>query len=120
MKMQEFITQVKMCEEEGGNWYAKREVGLYDLYSDYSEAIENEYVENISMDRPSGNTIRVYCEDGYVVITKEEERLFYQMHAKRKRQTSYHRPASHYERTKAMVYATGNKWAIENFEATHC
>ena len=23
------------------------------------------------------------------------------------------------ERTKAEVYATGNKWAIENFEATH-
>lgn len=24
-----------------------------------------------------------------------------------------------YERTKARVYATGNKWAIENFHATH-
>lgn len=23
------------------------------------------------------------------------------------------------ERTRAKVYATGNKWAIENFEATH-
>lgn len=26
---------------------------------------------------------------------------------------------SHYEKVKAQVYATGNKWAIENFEATH-
>lgn len=26
---------------------------------------------------------------------------------------------SAYERTKAQVYATGNKWAIENFNATH-
>lgn len=26
---------------------------------------------------------------------------------------------SAYERTKAQVYATGNKWAIENFHATH-
>jgi hypothetical protein len=26
---------------------------------------------------------------------------------------------SPYERTKAAVYATGNKWAIENFDATH-
>lgn len=26
---------------------------------------------------------------------------------------------SPYEKTKARVYATGNKWAIENFEATH-
>ncbi len=24
-----------------------------------------------------------------------------------------------YERTKAQVYGSGNKWAIENFEATH-
>lgn len=23
------------------------------------------------------------------------------------------------ERTRAQVYATGNRWAIENFEATH-
>ncbi len=27
--------------------------------------------------------------------------------------------SSSYERTRARVYATGNKWAIENFEATH-
>lgn len=26
---------------------------------------------------------------------------------------------SAYDRTKAQVYATGNKWAIENFHATH-
>lgn len=26
---------------------------------------------------------------------------------------------SPYERTKAQVYATGNKWAIENWNATH-
>lgn len=29
------------------------------------------------------------------------------------------RPVSSYERTKSQVYATGNKWAIENFHATH-
>ena len=29
------------------------------------------------------------------------------------------RRESAYERTKAQVYATGNKWAIENFHATH-
>jgi hypothetical protein len=27
--------------------------------------------------------------------------------------------ASPYERTRAAVYSTGNKWAIENFHATH-
>ena len=30
----------------------------------------------------------------------------------------YYRQSA-YERTKAQVYATGNKWAIENFHATH-
>lgn len=29
------------------------------------------------------------------------------------------RPLSPCERTKTAVYATGNKWAIENFNATH-
>lgn len=28
-------------------------------------------------------------------------------------------PPRPYERTRAAVYATGNKWAIENFNATH-
>ncbi len=32
---------------------------------------------------------------------------------------SHTRPLSPYERTRASVYATGNKWAIENFNATH-
>ena len=30
----------------------------------------------------------------------------------------YRRPTP-YERTRAWVYSTGNRWAIENFEATH-
>lgn len=29
------------------------------------------------------------------------------------------RRSSAYEKTRATVYATGNKWAIENFHATH-
>lgn len=29
------------------------------------------------------------------------------------------RPLTPYERTRAAVYATGNRWAIENFNATH-
>ena len=38
--------------------------------------------------------------------------------------TNYHKKkkpvrATPYERTRAAVYASGNKWAIENFEATH-
>ena len=29
------------------------------------------------------------------------------------------RMATPFERTRAAVYATGNRWAIENFNATH-
>ena len=29
------------------------------------------------------------------------------------------RRLSPYDRTKAQVYATGNRWAIDNFNATH-
>jgi hypothetical protein len=41
------------------------------------------------------------CEDGECVPRKREPRM------------------SPYERTRAAVYATGNRWAIENFNATH-
>lgn len=34
-------------------------------------------------------------------------------------QPTNQRRESAYERTKRQVYATGNKWAIENFHATH-
>jgi len=35
-----------------------------------------------------------------------------------KKDSDYYKTSA-YERTKAQVYATGNKWAIENFHATH-
>ena len=39
--------------------------------------------------------------------------------ALKKRQAEAKPRMSAYERAKAQVYATGNKWAIENFHATH-
>ena len=38
---------------------------------------------------------------------------------RRQQREARQRRMSAYERTKAQVYATGNKWAIENFHATH-
>lgn len=35
------------------------------------------------------------------------------------RKEAYVRPLTPFERTRNAVYATGNKWAIENFNATH-
>jgi len=34
-------------------------------------------------------------------------------------ESSHRQHETPYERTKRAVYATGNKWAIENFHATH-
>ena len=39
--------------------------------------------------------------------------------ALKKRQKEATRRPTPYERAKAAAYATGNKWAIENFHATH-
>ena len=39
--------------------------------------------------------------------------------ALKKRQQEATRRQTSYERTRAAVYATGNRWAIENFHATH-
>ena len=39
--------------------------------------------------------------------------------ALKKREKEAARRQTPYERTRAAVYATGNKWAIENFHATH-
>ena len=39
--------------------------------------------------------------------------------ALKKRQQEATRRQTPYERTRAAVYATGNRWAIENFHATH-
>lgn len=35
------------------------------------------------------------------------------------REAILHASRTPYERTRRQVYATGNKWAIENFNATH-
>ena len=45
---------------------------------------------------------RCFCRD-CGEVTNVREKIYY----------------SPYERTRAAVYATGNRWAIENFHATH-
>lgn len=49
-------------------------------------------------------------------MTKEERKMMTKM---AKEILKGKKKLSHYDQTKAEVYATGNKWAIENFEATH-
>ena len=79
-------------------------------------------IEVISMTKPKDASNRQLREDIRELRRMEKER-----HARYDKSTDY--PDSHvrekrsrhdpYSRTKAAVYTTGNRWAIENFEATH-
>jgi hypothetical protein len=51
-------------------------------------------------------------------MTREERKMMMEM-AKEILKGKNTKKLSHYDRTKAEVYASGNKWAIENWEATH-
>lgn len=88
------------------------------MYWDLLDAIGEEYMQGVTVSRPEGCKMRVRCEDGIVVVTKYAG-LYFDTIADRPRRESHRRTASPYERTRAMVYATGNKWAIENFNAVH-
>lgn len=118
MKMAEFIESVKQSEKDTCNWYASRTIGLYELRNDIRDAAEEGYLEDVFAEEPNGDTMRVRCEDGTVYVTKRDM-LEFRSVANKPRRLSYMRAMSPYERTRAMVYATGNKWAIENFNAVH-
>ena len=48
----------------------------------------------------------------YKIATKEDK-------TEQKEVKAHVRPLTPYERCRSAVYATGNRWAIENFNATH-
>ena len=55
--------------------------------------------------------------EGYYKGKEEAEENYARL--KEQEQETHSSPMSPYERTRNAVYATGNKWAIENFNATH-
>lgn len=61
----------------------------------------------------------IMCYNISIVTTQQERKIT--MANTKKTETKKTTPIkmSLYDRTKAQVYATGNKWAIENFNATH-
>lgn len=123
MKTNEIIESIKQAEADTDNWYASRMVGLYDLYGDLYDALEEDCIEGITVTEPKGGKLRIKCDDGTVCVTKGNGELSYTIVPKQVyTDIPVRHPShcmSHYERTRAMVYATGNKWAIENFNATH-
>ena len=66
------------------------------------------------------------CSITYETDNKSELIKQIENHEETEQPTQEEKPKSHrtrpltpYERTRASVYATGNRWAIENFNATH-
>jgi hypothetical protein len=121
MKTQELISQIKQSEKDTDNFYASH---FNDLVWDIKDGMEEGYIEGIkSVTNTKPNKVRVECEDGVVWIHKTESGLeYHDLNDEMARicsNKSTRRTTSPYERTRAMVYATGNKWAIENFNAVH-
>ncbi len=67
----------------------------------------------------AGGVDRGTAYEGDEMIEKTGEKKTKEQTSDKQRTTKRQRPMTPYERTRAAVYATGNKWAIENFEATH-
>lgn len=78
--------------------------------------------------------LTVYEEDGSITYeTNKADELIKQLESLKRNEPkqevepkkedepkkTYSRPLSPYERCRNAVYATGNRWAIENFNATH-
>lgn len=72
--------------------------------------------------------LTVYDDDGSItyesnnadeIIKQIESIKCDEPERKVKAKESYTRPLTPYERCRNAVYATGNRWAIENFNATH-
>lgn len=117
MKMAELINQLKTAEKDTGNFYAGHMVSLY---YDTLDAMEEGYIDvkEVKMNR---DVIDFTCDNGNVKVFALDGKLFYSKITNKPKRT-YRHPMpgmSTYDRTRAMVYATGNKWAIENFNATH-
>lgn len=113
-------------EELGGQTmtdiYGER---VFDIRADLLEAIEEGYVDlgkdAISEFDFQTNSFKVTFDDKIATVRfcKVTGKLECLLNDRYTRIGYTHPRASVYERTRAMVYATGNKWAIENFEATH-
>lgn len=123
MKTNEIIDSIRQAEADTDNWYASRTVGIYDLYGDLSDALEEDCIEGITVTEPKGGKLCIKCDDGTVYVTRGIGELAYAIVPK---QTYTDVPVrypsnrmTHYERRRAAVYATGNRWAIENWNATH-
>lgn len=108
-------------------FYGVRHDALFRLYTDSLEAIEEGYLEGLDASQYSEYNYAVHrftvtFPDGKVMMDNTDRGIVATFFPKPKKVNPFkvaHKAMTPYERTRAMVYATGNRWAIENFEATH-
>lgn len=97
---------------------------IQDLRWDELDAIDEGYIEDMQKFQyenynPKTKSYKVRFDEAYVLVKLVGDRIKVEIHELEPWVAPRPRKASPYERTRAMVYATGNKWAIENFNATH-
>jgi hypothetical protein len=120
MKATEFIAQVKQAEKDTDNFYATH---FQHLIWDLKDGMEEGYIDVKSVRCPQPHKVRVECEDGIVWIHKTDNGLeYHNINDEIERccnPRTERRMPSPYERTRAMVYASGNRWMEENWRLTH-
>lgn len=94
------------------------------IYWDLLDVIDDGYIEDIDPKdvslRNNRRQIHIKASDGLVtVVTNSNGEIEVNAYEDKPKVYPTRRKQSPYERTRAMVYATGNKWAIENFNALH-
>lgn len=132
MKAAEYIKKLneKVDELDGESaieLYNQMSHPAFRLYDDTLDAIGDGYIDYLTTDQLSSYdyedcSFTVKLDDGKVIVKEGINGIETVLVPNRKEAPRPVRPRnvlSHYERTRAMVYATGNRWAIENFEATH-
>ena len=88
-------------------------------YDDIFECVIEGYVDGLTEDEVtySDGKMTIKCEDGRVEY--DGKTIHTVANYKRESRGFYGYGMNPYARTRAAVYAGGNKWQIENFNATH-
>ena len=126
MNATEYVAKLtKPMEELYGQtiiqWYGHR---IRDLRWDELDAIDEGYIEGMNKFQyesynPKTYSYKVRFDEAYVLVKLVDDHIKVEVHELEPWVAPKPRKATPYERTRAMVYATGNRWAIENFNATH-
>ena len=101
--------QIQYFKQNGGKILTPKQAARDLLYGGRGPSFGDSIMDNVDWERVYNEASDLYGSKSEDTPNKTPNRVL---------GVPGHRP-SPYERTKAQVYATGNRWAIDNFNATH-